>query len=165
MAEALFAAGDYPRARGYYRASRLERPWTIWGDLWATLRWVRCSQLLGHPLDEAQTAALRSLLDRLPFLARAPDFSPGLQAFIEGYARHFLGQGAAALAALERAVRDPGTRRRHFPELLELLVSELMAAGRSGDAERYALQVAREQGREAFGRDLVLRIRAGVPPR
>ncbi len=162
VAESLFAARDFPRARDYYRASRLERPFTIWGDLWATLRWVRCGQLMGHPLEETERAALGTLLDRLRFLGRAPDFSPGLQAFIEGYALHLLGERDGALAALEGAVQDGKIRRRFFAELLDLLVLELMAAGRSEDAERYALQVAAEQGREAVGRALVERIRAGA---
>ena len=162
VAESVFAARDFPRARDYYRASRLERPFTIWGDLWATLRWVRCGQLMGLPLEETERAALGTLLDRLRFLGRAPDFSPGLQAFIEGYALHLLGESDAALAALERAVEDADMRRRFFAELLELLVSELMAAGRSDDAERHALQVAAEQGQEAVGRALVERIRAGA---
>ena len=162
VAESLFAARDPARARDYYRASRLEEPFTIWGDLWATLRWVRCGQLAGRrPLEEAEKAALEALLDRLRFLGRAPDFSPGLQALIEGYALHLLGE-RGALAALERAVEDPGIRRRFFPELLDLLVHELIAAGRSEDAERQALRIAAEQGREEVGRALVERIRAGT---
>ena len=160
VAESLFAAPDFPRARDYYRASRLEEPFTIWGDLWATLRWVRCGRLMGLPLEEAERAALETLLERLPFLGRAPDFSPGLRAFLEGYAHHLLGERAAALAALERAVQDAGIRRRFFAELLDLLVHELVAAGRPGEAERLALEVASEQGREAVGRALVERIRA-----
>ena len=165
VAEALFSARDYQRARDYYQASRLEEPFTIWSDLWATLRWMRCSQLTGRPLDEADRAALTALLDRLRFLARAPDFSQGLRDFIGGYAHHLLGERARALAALEGAIRDGETRRRFFPELLNLLVVELMAVGRSGDAERYALQVAAELRQEAFGRALVKRIRAGAAPR
>ena len=160
VAESLFAARDFARARDYYRASRLEEPFTIWGDLWATLRWVRCGRLLGLPLEAAERGALESVLERLPFLGRAPDFSPGLQAFLEGYAHHLLGEGDAALAALERAVQDAGIRRRFFAELLDLLVHELVAAGRPGEAERLAREVASEQGREDVGRALVARIRA-----
>lgn len=165
VAEALFSAREYQRARAYYQASRLEQPFTIWSDLWATLRWVRCGRLLGRPPDETDRAALETVLDRLRFLARAPGFSQGLRDFVEGYARHLLGQGSGALAALEAAIRDEETRRRFFPELLHLLVIELIAAGRPGDAERYALQVSTELRQEAFGRALVERIRAGAAPR
>ncbi len=165
VAETLFTARDYPRARDYYRAARLEEPYTIWGDLWSTLRWVRCGQLMGHPLGTAERTALRSLLDRLRFLAQAPDFSPGLQAFIKGYTHHFLGERARALAAFEDAVEDGNIRQLFFGDVLELLVAELMAAGRFADAERYAVQIAAEQHQEAFGRALVERIRAGQKPR
>jgi len=165
VAETLFTARDYPRARDYYRAAGLEEPYTIWGDLWSTLRWIRCGQLMGHPLGTAERTALRSLLDRLRFLAQAPDFSPGLQAFIKGYAHHFLGERARALAAFEHAVEDGNIRQLFFRDVLELLVAELMAAGRFADAERYAVQVAAEQHQEAFGRALVERIRAGQKPR
>ena len=165
VAETLFTARDYPRARDYYRAARLEEPYTIWGDLWSTLRWIRCGQLMGHPLGTAERTALRSLLDRLRFLAQAPDFSPGLQAFIKGYTHHFLGERARALAAFEDAVEDGNIRQLFFGDVLELLVAELMAAGRFADAERYAVQIAAEQHQEAFGRALVERIRAGQKPR
>ena len=160
VAESLFAARDFPRARQYYRASRLEEPFTIWGDLWATLRWVRCGRPMGLPPEEAERDALETLLERLPFLGRAPDFSPGLQAFLEGYAHHLLGERDAALAALERAAQDAGIRRRFFAELLDLLVHELVAAGRPAEAERLALEISSEQGREAVGRALVERVRA-----
>jgi lysophospholipase L1-like esterase len=165
VAEALFTAGDYPRARDYYRAARLEEPYTIWGDLWSTLRWIRCDQLMGRGLGTAERIALRSLLDRLRFLGQAPDFSPGLQAFIRGYAHHFLGERARALAAFESAVGDGNMRQLFFGDLLELLVAELMAAGRSADAERYAVQVSAQQHQEAFGQALVERIKAGQKPR
>ena len=165
VAQALFAARDYSRARAYYRAARTEEPYTIWGDLWSTLRWIRCDQLMGRGLGTAERIALRSLLDRLRFLGQAPDFSPGLQAFIRGYAHHFLGERARALAAFEHAVEDGNIRQLFFGDLLELLVAELMAAGRFADAERYAVQVAAEQHQEAFGRALVERIRAGQKPR
>ena len=162
VAEGLFAAQDYPRARDYYRASRLEEPFTIWGDLWATLRWVRSGRLMGDRAEEAEKAALDALLDRLRFLGRAPDFTPGLQAFIKGYALHLLGERAGALAALEEAAQDPEIRRRFFGELVDLLVDQLMAAGRSDDAERLARQVAAQQGGKAVGRALLERIRAGT---
>ena len=165
VAEELFAVQEYAHARDYYHAARLEEPYTIWGDLWSTLRWVRCGQLMGHPLGPAERIELTNLLDRLGFLAQAPDFSPGLLAFIKGYAHHFLGARVPALAALEQAIEDSNIRRRFFAELLQLLVAELMAAGRSADAEKYVVQVATEQNREAFGRALVARIRAGKQPR
>ena len=160
VAEALFAARDYRRARDYYGAARLEEPYTVWGDLWATLRWTRCAQLTGLPLGPMEQAALHSVLDRLRFLTQAPDFSPGLQAFITGYAHHLLGERADALAALETAVEDGDIRRRYFREVLVMLVAELVEAGRTSDAERYVVEIAAEQQQQDFGRVLVERIRA-----
>ena len=164
-AEALYSEGDYGRARAYFHAAHLEEPFTIWGDLWSTLRWLRCDQLLGHPLGRAERVALNQLLDRQRFLAQAPDFTPGLQAFFEGYAQHMLGARSSALASLERAVGDRKIRRQFFAELLELLVAELLAADRAADAERYVAEVAAEQRKTEFGRDLIDRIRAERPLR
>ena len=165
VAEACYAAREYERARAYYRAARLEEPYTIWGDLWSTLRQMRCGQLAGDPIGPAERAALHALLDRLRFLSEAPDFSSGLQDLIRGYAYHLLGEHVRALAALESAVQDANIRKTFTTDLLELIVTELMTAGRLTDAERYAVQVAAEQQQEAFGRALVAQIRAGQKPR
>ena len=165
VAEACYAAGEYERARAYYRAARLEEPYTIWGDLWSTLRYIRCGQLVGDSIGPAERAALAALLDRLRFLSAAPDFSPGLQDFIRGYAYHLLGEHGRALAALEHAAQDANIRKTFTTDLLELLVAELMTAGRLADAEQYAVQVAAEQQQVAFGRALVAQIRAGQKPR
>lgn len=160
VAEACYAAREYERARAYYRAARLEEPYTIWGDLWSTLRYVRCGQLSGDPIGPTERAALSALLDRLRFLSAAPDFSPGLQDFIRGYAHHLLGEHVRALAALEHAAQDANIRKTLTTDLLELLVAELMTAGRLAAAERYAVEIAAEQGQEAFGRALIEEIRA-----
>ena len=165
VAEACYDARDYERARAYYRAARLEEPYTIWGDLWSTLRQIRCGQLAGDSIGPTERAALAALLDRLRFLSAAPDFSPGLQDFIRGYAYHLRGEHGRALAALESAVQDPNIRKRFTMDLLELLVAELMTAGRLADAEQYAVQVAAEQQQEVLGRALVAQIRAGQKPR
>ena len=165
VAEACYDAQEYERARAYYRAARLEEPYTIWGDLWSTLRQMRCGQLAGDPIGPTDRAVLSALLDRLRFLSEAPDFSPGLQDFIRGYAYHLLGEHVRALAGLESAAQDANIRKTFTTDLLELLVAELMSAGRWADAERYAVQVAAEQQQEAFGRALVERIRAGQKPR
>ncbi len=165
VAEACYAAREYERARAYYRAARLEEPYTIWGDLWSTLRYVRCGQLAGEPIGPTERAALSALLDRLRFLSAAPDFSLGLQDFIRGYAHHLLGEHVRALAALERAAQDANIRKTLTTDLLELLVAELMTAGRLAAAERYAVEIAAEQGQEALGRALVEQIRAGQKPR
>jgi lysophospholipase L1-like esterase len=165
VADACYAAQEYERARAYYRAARLEEPYTIWGDLWSTLRYVRCGQLAGDSIGPTDRAALHALLDRLRFLSEAPDFSAGLQDFIRGYAYHLLGEHGKALAALGSAVQDANIRKTFTTDLLELLVTELMIAGRLADAERYAVQIAAEQQQEAFGRALVEQIRAGQKPR
>ncbi len=165
VADACYAAREYERARAYYRAARLEEPYTIWGDLWSTLRYIRCGQLAGYPIGPAERAALHALLDRLRFLSEAPDFSSGLQDFISGYAYHLLGGHVRALADLESAVQDANIRKTFTTDLLELIVAELMTAGRLTDAEQYAVQVAAEQQQEALGRALVAQIRAGQKPR
>ena len=165
VAEVCYDAQEYERARAYYRAARLEEPYTIWGDLWSTLRQMRCGQLVGDPIGPTERSALRALLDRLRFLSEAPDFSLGLQDFIRGYTYHLLGEHIKALAALDSAVQDANIRKRFTTDLLELLVAELMTAGRLADAERYVVQVAAEQQQEAFGRALVAQIRAGQKPR
>ena len=165
VADACYAAQEYERARAYYRAARLEEPYTIWGDLWSTLRYVRCGQLVGDPIGSTDRVELSALLDRLRFLSEAPDFSPGLQDFIRGYAYHLLGEHDKALAALEQAVQDANIRKTFTTDLLELIVAELMIAGRLADAERYAVEIAADQGQEAFGLALVEQIRAGQKPR
>ncbi len=165
VADACYAAREYERARAYYRAARLEEPYTIWGDLWSTLRYVRCGQLVGDSIGSAERSTLHALLDRLRFLSEAPDFSLGLQDFIRGYTYHLLGEHVKALAALESAVQDANIRKTFTTDLLELLVAELIISGRSADAERYAVEIAAEQGQEAFGRALVEQIRAGQKPR
>ena len=165
VADACYAAREYERARAYYRAARLEEPYTIWGDLWGTLRYVRCGQLAGNPIGSTEHVELSALLDRLRFLSEAPDFSPGLQDFIRGYAYHLLGEHDKALTALEQAVQDANIRKTFTTDLLELLVAELIITSRLADAERYAVEIAAEQGQEAFGRALVEQIRAGQKPR
>ena len=165
VADACYDAQEYARAQAYYRAARLENPYTIWGDLWSTLRQMRCGQLAGDSIGPTDRAALSALLDRLRFLSAAPDFSPGLQDFIRGYAYHLLGEHIRALAALESAAQDANIRKTFTTDLLELLVAELMSAGRLADAERYAVQIAVEQQQEAFGRALIEQIKAGQKPR
>ena len=165
VGDACYAAQEYERARAYYRAARLEEPYTIWGDLRSTLRYVRCGQLVGNPIGSTERVELSTLLDRLRFLSEAPDFSLGLQDFIRGYAFHLLGEHVKALAELESAVQDANIRKTFTTDLLELLVIELMSAGRLADAERYVVEIAAEQGQEAFGRALVGQIRASQKPR
>ena len=165
IAESLYSEGDYEGAQAYYRAARLEEPFTIWGDLWSTLRWLRCEQLLAHPLGRIEQVALKQMLDRMRFLAQAPGFSPSLQAFMKGYAQHMLGERASALASLERAADDPKIRRQFFAELLELLIVELLAINRGSDAERYVAEFATDQQQQAYGRVLLEQIRERQSPR
>ena len=162
VADALFATGDYALARDYYRAANLEEPYTVWGDLWGTLRRLRAAKLVGDTVDVGELDALQ---ERMHLLAQAPDFTEGLGDFFSGYALHLRGDGSGALAALESAVRDPGIRRTFFADLLELLAAELVAADRWADAEHYVAQVAAEQRRVPFGHQLIERLRVGRSPR
>ncbi len=165
VADACYAAREYEYARAYYSAARLEEPYTIWGDLWSTLRYVRCGQLVGDAIGATERVELSALLYRLRFLSEAPDFSSGLQDFIRGYAHHLLGEHDKALTALEQAAQDAHIRKTFTTDLLALLVAELMTAGRLADAERYAVQIAAEQQQEALGRALVEQIRVSQKPR
>ena len=117
VADACYDAQEYERARAYYRAARLEEPYTIWGDLWSTLRQMRCGQLAGDSIGPTERAALAALLDRLRFLSAAPDFSPGLQDFIRGYAYHLRGEHGRALAALESALCKTRTSARRLQRI------------------------------------------------
>ena len=154
VADQLFAAGNPAAARRYYRASRLERPFTVRGDLWATLRWARCAQLRG-PLAPAEVEAVEAAEWRARFLAEAPGANQALFTFFKGYARHLVGDGDQALAHLEKAAADPGVRRTFFHDLLWLLCEGLADRGRFAEAETWVRRISAEVGQEQLGRQLL----------
>lgn len=158
VADQLFASQNFVLARQYYRAAQLEKPYTLWEDAWATLRWGRCGEMLAGHLEPADRPEIESLLRRLGFLAQAPDFEPALLDFFLGYAYHLLGQGEKALDSLERASEDPKLRRTFAFDLMTLVTEELMASGRFEDAERWVRQMAGEVGQEEYGRFLLQQI-------
>ena len=157
-ADQLFAARDIAHAAAYYRAAQREEPYTRWGDLWATLRWGRCRELLAGSFDIGEKAEVAAMVERMKFVAQTPDFSPGLLAFFSGYAEHLL--GVDGTAQLEIAVGDEGVRRLFFYDLLALLCEGLLKEQRYADAERYVREVTAELGQREYGRFLLAQIAA-----
>ena len=153
-ADQLFAAGDLVAARRYYRSAQLEKPFTWKADLWATLRWARCAELLGN-LQPADLEVVEAAEKRARFLARAPDANAAFFDFFSGYARHLAGDGDQALALLEKSAADEGVRRTFFFDLLWLLCEELASQGKFERAENYVRQIAAEVGQDHFGRQLL----------
>ncbi len=153
-ADRLFAAGNLAAARPYYRASHLERPFTVRGDLWATLRWARCAQLRG-PLAPPEVEAVAAAEWRARFLAEAPGANQARLTFFKGYARHLVGDADRALAHLEAAAADRGVWRAYFHDLLWLLCESLADRGRFAEAATYVRQISAEVGQQQFGRRLL----------
>jgi len=160
VADHLFAAQDFEHALQHYRAARLEEPYTVWGDLWSTLRWGRCLELLYGHLEPMQRREIERAIERSRFLAQAPDLDPAFLDFFMGYAHHLLEEGDQALHYLEIAVADAGIQRHFLPDLLSILCEELLDARRYDDAERYVKDVMERHGQEEFGRYLLQHIRA-----
>jgi tetratricopeptide (TPR) repeat protein len=161
VADLAFANRDFVLARAYYQATRREEPYTVWGDLWATLRWGRCWELQGG-LELGAREEVEGLLDRLELLALAPDFDPALRAFFAGYALHLLGRRAEAAAQLEQAAADQGIQRTFVFDLLSLLSEELVALGRSAEAEQYVVRITGALGQREFGQQLLNQIRGAT---
>ena len=161
VADQAFANRDFALARTYYQAARLEEPYTVWGDLWATLRWGRCQELQGG-LAAGTREELEAAMGRARLLALAPDFDPALLVFFEGYALHLLGRRAEAAARLEQAAADPGIQRTFTFDLLSLLTEELVALGRRAEAEQKVVQITGPLGQREFGQQLLNSIRAAA---
>jgi lysophospholipase L1-like esterase len=155
VADQLFARQQFDRAQRYYRAARREEPFTIWGDLWATLRWGRCEEMLRGSLGGDARTRVEEGIERARFLALAPGFDPTFQPFFMGYARHLLGEGEAAIRHLEQAALEKKIRQQFYFDLLTILCEELVAVGRFDEAEGYVRKIAGEQGQEAFERYLL----------
>jgi len=162
VADQVFAAGDYALAGAYYRAACLEEPYTVWGDLWATLRWGRCQELLGG-LESGAGVEVEALLERAGFLALAQDFAPALLVFVEGYAHHLLGRRAEAVARLEQAAGDQGILRTFGFDLISLLAEDLVALGRRAEAEKRVAQLTGALGQRELGQQVLASIRAKAP--
>lgn len=158
VADQAFAGREYALAHAYYQAARLEEPYTVWGDLWATLRWGRCQELQGG-LEPGTRQEVEALLGRAALLALAPDFDPALRVFFEGYALHLLGRRAEAVARLEQAATDQGIQRTFGFDLLSLLTEDLVALGRHAEAEQKVVQITGPLGQREFGQQLLNHIR------
>lgn len=161
VADQVFAAGDYGLARTYYQAARLEEPYTVWGDLWATVRWGRCQELRGG-VEPGTREEVEQLRDRAALLALAPDFDPALGIFFDGYALHLLGQRAEAVARLEEAAADQGIQRTFGFDLVSLLAEDLVALGRRAEAEQQVLRITGAVGQREFGQQMLNQIRGAA---
>ena len=92
VAEQLFAVRDFPTARSYYRAARREAPFTLRGDLWATVQWGRtfCHERRDHLRRPGRGPATR--LAALPFIVGSDPADPGFAVLIKGQLHFLLGQ-------------------------------------------------------------------------
>ena len=147
VADLLFEAEDFSRAQQYYRASRLEGPFTHRADLWATVQWAWSIKMQDKPLAEADELFLRSSLERSAFLAQDSAADPAFIDYVQGQLHHLLGQGDLALVHLERAFLNEDFRRIYATSLFHALAAELVQARRLEDARRYAQLVGEESGR------------------
>ncbi|MFH1572316.1 MAG: hypothetical protein ABIL09_30270 [Gemmatimonadota bacterium] len=165
VADQLFAAGELARAAEHYRAARLEEPYTVWSDLWATARRGRCQELLQGRLDLAQQGEVRQARERALLMAAAPDTDPAFLDFFEGYAAHLLGDRPRALEKLQRCAAEHLDIQQHFTfDLLALLSEELVRAGRRDEAERYVREVSARVGKPEVGRSILRQLRARSGP-
>ena len=152
VANQLFAAGQYRQAARHYWAARLEEPYTLWADLWATVRWGRCLEVDAGRLRPAEQKVVEAALQRARFLAQAPDLDPALVEFVEGYAMHLLGRHGEALEALQRcATQHDSVQRQLTYDLLALLSEELVRVGRVPEARRYIEEVTARVDKPALG--------------
>ena len=161
VADVLFKAGDFARAREHYAASRREAPCTPLGDLWATVQWAWCTTLLGQSFTAAEERQLRRVLECSEFLAQAPDVEPSFIDFVAGELHHFLAQREPALRHLERAFLDEQCRRQFLYTLFPALAVELAQGGRLADARRYAKIAVSESGNNRYFFDLVETLAGG----
>ena len=104
VADRLFAAGDMPRARLHYAASRRQAPFTAVGDLWASARWAQAIRRSGRGLTAVEQARLEECLARLPFVVPEPELDPSFMAGVERQLQDLLARPG-------QAVQRPG--RRH----------------------------------------------------
>ena len=90
VAEQLFAARDFQTARSYYNAARRQAPFTLMGDLWATVQWGQTFLMSGQNISDQQAAILQTTLERLPFIVSAPPADPRFAALVKGQLHHLL---------------------------------------------------------------------------
>ena len=155
VADQLFIAREFARARQHYAAARLEAPFTPRGDLWAMVQYAWATRLLGEPLTRAERDELRAALDRVEFVALAPEIDTAFIHFIRGEFQHFLEDHPAALIHLERAFEAAEFRRRFAFTLFPALAAELIHAGRLEEARKQARLLGAEVGGERYFLQLV----------
>ena len=146
VADLLFEAEDFSRAQQYYRASRLEGPFTHRADLWATVQWAWSIKMQDKSLTEADELVMRSSLERSAFLAQDPAADPAFIDYVQGQLHHLLDRvtcfGAFGARLPQRGF-SPYIRHESFP----CPAAELVQARRLEDARRYAQLVGEENGR------------------
>ena len=140
VADLLFESGDFSRAEAYYRAARLETPYTARGDLWAAVQWAWSIRRQGKDFTVAEQRQMRAALQRAGMLAAAVE-APLID-FVKGHLYHLLDEHQPALTHLERAFAAADFRRRYLVSLFHPLAAELVRAGREQEARRYAREAA-----------------------
>lgn len=162
VADRLFAAGDFRRAQQYYRAARLEAPFTRRGDLWSTVQWAWSIKMQEQAYTAEQRKVLRTTLDRVDYLAYDPAIKPAFIDFVKGQLHHLLEEYEPALVYLERAFLNVEFRRKYAISLFRPLAAELARVDRQDDALRYAAMVGEETGRPLDFRRLLDAAATGI---
>jgi tetratricopeptide (TPR) repeat protein len=154
LADELYADGYFDHALRHYRAARLEAPFTPRADLWSAVQLGWCARLTRTHPEEIEEE-LAQALDRARFVELAPGVDPAYVHFIRGSLHHFLGDAGPALEELEKAFEADGFRQPFLFSLFPLLAEELVAAGRSEDARRFAALAAADTGGNPYFEQLV----------
>ena len=148
VADQLFTARDFARAKVYYAAARREVPFTRRG-LWAAVQWGWCIKMQGMALTDEQRGEVRAALKQAGFLAHDPAVGASFVDFVKGQLYHLLEERDPALLHLERAFLVKDFRRRYALSLFQALAVELVWAGRVEEAREYARLVGGEVGQAA----------------
>lgn len=147
VADQLFAADDFTRAEVHYAAARRQAPFTLRGDLWATVRWAWTLQLQREEFTPEHRRELQLALVRAGFLAQGKSASQStpILNYIRGQLHYFLEQHEQALPYLEAAFQVKEFRRQFMDTLFPVLAAELFYAGRPDEARRLAHLVSNEE--------------------
>ncbi len=164
VADRLFLSGRFLEAADYYRATRLEQPFTVMGDLWSALRWGMSQRLATGSLSAEATAGIEQARGRLRFLERSADFDAAFATFFNGYAAYLLADHAVALPLLLESAGDAGLQRTFPFDLMAALSDELARVGRFAECAQLIDQIKRQSGQHEMGDHFLRRLEAIRPP-
>ena len=155
VADQLFEQRDFARAQQYYRAARLETPFTRKGDLWATVQWAWSIKMQQQSFSDGEREIMQSTLVRADFLAQDTAIESAFIDFTKGHLHHLLGEHGPALVHLERAFLEGDFRRKYATSLFHPLATELLRVGRRQDAQRYAQMASEGNDRSQYFQQLI----------